>query len=62
MTRQHVTVALNGDGGDEAFAGYERYAAMRLAGGYQRLPQFVRKQVVERALEAIPVAGASRSS
>jgi asparagine synthase (glutamine-hydrolysing) len=61
MTRQHVTVALNGDGGDEAFAGYERYAAMRLANGYQRLPRFIRKQVVERALGAIPVAGASRS-
>ncbi|MEN3336004.1 MAG: hypothetical protein V7641_5369 [Blastocatellia bacterium] len=61
MTRQHVTVALNGDGGDECFAGYERYAAMRIANGYQRLPQFVRKQIVEPALRAIPEAGARRS-
>jgi asparagine synthase (glutamine-hydrolysing) len=61
MTRQHVTVALNGDGGDECFAGYERYAAMKVAERYHRLPAFLRKQVVEPAVAAIPAAGAARS-
>lgn len=31
LTRQHVTVALNGDAGDENFAGYDRYVASALA-------------------------------
>ena len=37
-TRQYVTVALNGDGGDECFAGYQRYAAMELARKYAGIP------------------------
>jgi len=38
LTRAHVTVALNGDGGDESFAGYERYLGNRLAEWIQRVP------------------------
>lgn len=61
MTRQHVTVALNGDGGDECFAGYERYAAMRLADRYHQLPRLLREQVLGPAIAAMPEAGSSRS-
>ncbi len=53
-TRKHVTVALNGDGGDECFAGYERYAAMRLAERYHKLPGLLRRGLVEQAVELLP--------
>lgn len=38
MTRRHVTVALNGDGGDESFAGYERYLGNYIAERINRVP------------------------
>jgi asparagine synthase (glutamine-hydrolysing) len=53
-TRKHVTVALNGDGGDESFAGYERYAAMRLAERYHRIPAVLRDRVMRQAVELLP--------
>jgi asparagine synthase (glutamine-hydrolysing) len=54
-TRRYVTVALNGDGGDECFAGYERYAAMNLAQTYAALPNVLRKGVIGNVANALPV-------
>ncbi|MEW6357791.1 MAG: asparagine synthase (glutamine-hydrolyzing) [Planctomycetota bacterium] len=42
MTRENVTVALSGDAGDECFAGYPRYKAMRLVGLADRIPGAVK--------------------
>ena len=60
-TRRHVTVALNGDGGDESFAGYERYAAMKLAEKYQRVPGLLRTGFIERAVNLLPSSELKRS-
>lgn len=60
-TRKFVTVALNGDGGDESFAGYERYLAMEIAEKYFKIPGLIRKTLIEAPFRLIPTSEMKKS-
>ena len=54
LTRQHVTVALSGLGGDELAGGYPRYLGMLWSERYRRLPTLLRPRALERAIAGLP--------
>jgi len=65
-TREHVTVALSGDGGDENFAGYDTYALALAWSRFDKIPSSLRRAAfvpAARAIEAMPYwNGGSRAA
>ncbi|MCR9197236.1 MAG: asparagine synthase (glutamine-hydrolyzing) [Planctomycetaceae bacterium] len=49
MAREHVTVALTGDAGDELFCGYDRYRAVRMMQRMARMPKWARRLTASAA-------------
>ncbi|OGG45171.1 asparagine synthase (glutamine-hydrolyzing) [Candidatus Kaiserbacteria bacterium RIFCSPHIGHO2_01_FULL_50_13] len=56
FAREHVKVALGGEGSDELFGGYQTFTAERFLRAYRALPQIVRRGVIEPLVAALPVS------
>ena len=54
FTREKVTVALGGDGGDELFMGYPTFQAYRLDRIYQKIPSWLRNYFIQPLIKNLP--------
>lgn len=58
FTQQQVKVALSGLGGDEMFAGYERYSGLLLSQYYSRLmPSWLHRRLIQPLIQRLPEPG-----
>ena len=54
LASQHVKVVLGGDGGDELFAGFDRYVGNRYIDLYSRVPTVIRKHIFGSIINQLP--------
>jgi asparagine synthase (glutamine-hydrolysing) len=54
LASKHVKVVLGGDGGDELFAGFDRYVGSRYIDMYSRMPRALRRGLMGPMLDRLP--------